>query len=139
MRIMRLIAFYKPCFQRKTDPSTRKKYTCSPSEGPCCKAETCSFRGLETICSSELDCTFEQACNGSSPKCPKPKSKQDNTWCHKETMVCKDGQCSQSACNFHAGTLEPCECEVDETKGKTDAHNLWAIRLMGHKLWPIIL
>ena len=60
--------------KRKTDPRTRRKYECSPSEGPCCTGDTCSFLGSSTICSNELDCTFEQACNGKSPKCPVPKA-----------------------------------------------------------------
>ena len=32
-------------------------------------------------------------------------------------MVCDKGQCSLSACFRYHGTLEACECEVDEATG----------------------
>ena len=47
------------------------------------------------------------------------KAKEDYTYCHKDTMVCDKGQCSLSACFHYHGTLEACECEVDEATGKS--------------------
>ena len=38
--------------------------------------------------------------------------------CHKDTMVCYDGSCSKSICLAFHGTLEPCDCEVDEENGE---------------------
>ena len=74
--------------------------------------------GTDVVCSKELDCTYEQVCSGKMAKCPKPSSKENYSMCHKETMVCLDGTCSGSICLHHHGTLEPCECEVDEENGK---------------------
>ena len=102
--------------KRKKDPrkSGNQKYQCSPSEGPCCDGATCTFKDSSTICSKELDCTYEQGCNGRQPRCPKPKAKENYSMCHKDTMVCRNGTCSGSICLHHHNVLEPCECEVDE-------------------------
>ena len=52
---------------------------CSPSQGPCCNGEICKFKPSTVECSSEVDCTEAQNCNGNSAQCPKPKSKPDNS------------------------------------------------------------
>ena len=60
----------------------RKRYNenvvqCSPSEGPCCDSETCSFKPNTHECAKTYDCTDSQNCNGRSPKCPQPGHRPD--------------------------------------------------------------
>jgi disintegrin and metalloproteinase domain-containing protein 10 len=73
---------------------------CSPSEGQCCNAESCSFYFAQDrrSCLSETECTFQQFCDGRGPECPEPRHKQNGIPCQDATKVCQSGACNGSIC-----------------------------------------
>ncbi|XP_068082723.1 disintegrin and metalloproteinase domain-containing protein 10 isoform X2 [Anabrus simplex] len=79
----------------------RRSHTqCSPSEGPCCSSESCSFipESLGVVCKVESDCSWKSKCNGSSAACPAPRPKENKTRCNNGTQLCIDGDCTGSIC-----------------------------------------
>ncbi|XP_014233900.1 disintegrin and metalloproteinase domain-containing protein 10 isoform X1 [Trichogramma pretiosum] len=80
---------------------TRKHGTqCSPSQGPCCASDTCSFVPLRdrVQCKAESDCSYASMCNGRSPDCPAPMPKANKTRCNEGTQLCINGECTGSIC-----------------------------------------
>uniref|UniRef100_A0A7E4ZT23 ADAM10 endopeptidase n=1 Tax=Panagrellus redivivus TaxID=6233 RepID=A0A7E4ZT23_PANRE len=73
---------------------------CSPSEGQCCNAGTCSFFAAteRKMCLQETECTYQQYCNGSGAECPDPMPKRDGLSCQDATKVCQSGACNGSIC-----------------------------------------
>ncbi|KAF5276824.1 hypothetical protein FQA39_LY06376 [Lamprigera yunnana] len=79
----------------------RKQYTqCSPSQGPCCNADTCKFFSANEneICKFELECSSSSKCNGVSAECPVPPFRPDKTRCNNDTQLCVMGECIASVC-----------------------------------------
>lgn len=77
---------------------TRKNNTrCSPSEGPCCDREKCTF--VQDIqCHTETDCEESAYCEGDKASCPQPVPKEEYKECNEGTKVCTKGKCSGSIC-----------------------------------------
>ncbi|XP_069703411.1 disintegrin and metalloproteinase domain-containing protein 10 isoform X1 [Periplaneta americana] len=73
---------------------------CSPSQGPCCSSETCSFvlASSNVQCKAESDCSSNSMCNGLSPDCPLPAPKKNKTRCNEGTQLCINGECTGSIC-----------------------------------------
>ncbi|XP_023703400.1 disintegrin and metalloproteinase domain-containing protein 10 isoform X2 [Cryptotermes secundus] len=73
---------------------------CSPSEGPCCSSETCSFvlESSHVQCKAESDCSWSSTCNGRTPECPQPAAKKNKTRCNEGTQLCINGECTGSIC-----------------------------------------
>lgn len=81
----------------------RSKTQCSPSQGPCCNRNTCSYvEGNQ--CHSDTECEFSVRCNGRMPTCPSPKKKEDHKECNEGTKVCLKGKCTGSICLAHGMT-----------------------------------
>lgn len=78
----------------------RARTQCSPSQGPCCQSETCSFvpSHLGVKCKEETECSWSSTCNGTTPECPEPKPRDDKTKCNNGTQLCIAGECSGSIC-----------------------------------------
>ncbi|XP_055684037.1 disintegrin and metalloproteinase domain-containing protein 10 isoform X2 [Lutzomyia longipalpis] len=78
----------------------RARTQCSPSQGPCCQSETCSFvpAHLGVKCRGETECSWSSTCNGTTPECPEPKPRDDKTKCNNGTQLCIAGECSGSIC-----------------------------------------
>ncbi|XP_055712514.1 disintegrin and metalloproteinase domain-containing protein 10 isoform X2 [Phlebotomus papatasi] len=78
----------------------RARTQCSPSQGPCCQSETCSFMPahLGVKCKEETECSWSSMCNGTTPECPEPKPRDDKTKCNNGTQLCIAGECSGSIC-----------------------------------------
>ncbi|XP_058808923.1 disintegrin and metalloproteinase domain-containing protein 10 isoform X2 [Phymastichus coffea] len=80
---------------------TRRQNTqCSPSQGPCCSSDTCSFVPTthNVQCKSESDCSYSSVCNGRSSECPPPQPKANKTRCNEGTQLCINGECTGSIC-----------------------------------------
>lgn len=80
---------------------TRRKGTqCSPSQGPCCRHDRCTFhQAHENIkCREETECSWSATCNGTTAECPEPKPRDDKTKCNNGTQLCISGECSGSIC-----------------------------------------
>ncbi|XP_003425500.1 disintegrin and metalloproteinase domain-containing protein 10 isoform X2 [Nasonia vitripennis] len=80
---------------------TRKYATqCSPSQGPCCSSDTCTFVPLsaKVQCRAESDCSYSSVCNGASSECPAPQPKANKTRCNEGTQLCINGECTGSIC-----------------------------------------
>jgi len=62
----------------------RKRTQCSPSQGPCCESDTCSFvpAHAHQICKEETECSWSSACNGTTFECPEPKPRDNKTKCN---------------------------------------------------------
>ncbi|XP_018322244.1 disintegrin and metalloproteinase domain-containing protein 10 isoform X2 [Agrilus planipennis] len=100
------------CYPRIVDPldkvmnqsakgcHKRKKAQCSPSQGPCCSGETCTFipAWRNEVCKTESDCSRSSKCNGLSAECPPPSPRPDKTRCNNGTQLCIKGECSGSIC-----------------------------------------
>ncbi|XP_052131768.1 disintegrin and metalloproteinase domain-containing protein 10 isoform X1 [Frankliniella occidentalis] len=78
----------------------RANTQCSPSQGPCCSADTCSFipSSFNQECRSETNCSWRSLCDGRSAECPEPSHKQNKTRCNEGTQLCINGECSGSIC-----------------------------------------
>uniref|UniRef100_A0A6B2EH50 ADAM10 endopeptidase n=1 Tax=Phlebotomus kandelakii TaxID=1109342 RepID=A0A6B2EH50_9DIPT len=78
----------------------RARTQCSPSQGPCCQSETCSFvpAHVGSKCKEETECSWSSTCNGTTPECPEPKPRDDKTKCNNGTQLCIAGECSGSIC-----------------------------------------
>lgn len=61
----------------------------SPSQGPCCYADTCRFipSSRSVMCRGEGDCSYSSYCDGTTPECPVPPSKPNKTRCNEGTQV----------------------------------------------------
>ena len=62
---------------------------CSPSEGPCCDANSCSYVSNRShlLCKQDTECSLESHCNGLTPQCPNPTPKAELTPCNDGTQV----------------------------------------------------
>ncbi|CAH1252040.1 ADAM10 [Branchiostoma lanceolatum] len=88
---------------------TRKQgATCSPSEGPCCNSETCSYRSASEICAKETECALSARCSGFSADCPKPGNKSGS--CAQGSLTCLGGECVGSICEFD--NMDSCQCTL---------------------------
>ncbi|XP_045108182.1 disintegrin and metalloproteinase domain-containing protein 10-like [Portunus trituberculatus] len=78
----------------------RKNAVCSPSEGPCCNRNTCTFVSKEAqqVCHMYTECEESAFCEGNNASCPEPVHKEDNRVCNEGTKVCMNGKCSGSIC-----------------------------------------
>uniref|UniRef100_A0A336M3J2 ADAM10 endopeptidase n=1 Tax=Culicoides sonorensis TaxID=179676 RepID=A0A336M3J2_CULSO len=78
----------------------RARTQCSPSQGPCCQSETCSFVPARNRvkCKEETECSWSSYCNGTTPECPEPKPRDDKTKCNNGTQLCIKGECAGSIC-----------------------------------------
>lgn len=78
----------------------RANTQCSPSQGPCCSGETCSFipSSFNQKCRGETNCSWSSACDGRSAECPAPSHKANKTRCNEGTQLCINGECSGSIC-----------------------------------------
>ncbi|XP_059616413.1 disintegrin and metalloproteinase domain-containing protein 10 isoform X2 [Phlebotomus argentipes] len=78
----------------------RARTQCSPSQGPCCQSESCSFvpAHFGVKCKEETECSWSSTCNGTTPECPEPKPRDDKTKCNNGTQLCIAGECSGSIC-----------------------------------------
>lgn len=78
----------------------RARTQCSPSQGPCCLHETCTFVPVHhnSKCREETECSWSSMCNGTTPECPEPKPRDDKTKCNNGTQLCIRGECSGSIC-----------------------------------------
>jgi disintegrin and metalloproteinase domain-containing protein 10 len=96
----------KCCIPRDEAPSDRDNCKrkpgkmCSPSEGLCCKPDTCSFYTIRErrLCREDSECQFEQHCSGAGPECPESVPKHDGLPCQNTTKVCHQGACNGSIC-----------------------------------------
>lgn len=80
---------------------TRRAYTqCSPSQGPCCMSDKCTFvpANYRQKCKEETECSWSSTCNGTTPECPEPKPRDDLTKCNNGTQLCIKGDCAGSIC-----------------------------------------
>lgn len=80
---------------------TRKANTqCSPSQGPCCNAETCQFVSAyrNQTCREATECSHASFCSGNSADCPEPRAMPNQTKCNNGTQICLGGECSGSIC-----------------------------------------
>lgn len=78
----------------------RARTQCSPSQGPCCLSDKCSFVPVhhQQKCKEETECSWSSTCNGTTPECPEPKPRDDKTKCNNGTQLCIRGECSGSIC-----------------------------------------
>lgn len=78
----------------------RARTQCSPSQGPCCLSDKCSFVPAHhhQKCKEETECSWSSTCNGTTPECPEPKPRDDKTKCNNGTQLCIKGECSGSIC-----------------------------------------
>ncbi|XP_063619543.1 disintegrin and metalloproteinase domain-containing protein 10 [Cydia splendana] len=82
---------------------TRRAMTqCSPSQGPCCNAQTCMFvtAGANQTCREATECSHASFCSGRSAMCPEPRAMDNGTLCNNGTQLCKSGECSDSICKL---------------------------------------
>lgn len=73
---------------------------CSPSEGQCCNANTCSpvLATDNRICREESECLLQQKCDGRRAECPDSVHKPNGIPCQDATKVCHSGACNGSIC-----------------------------------------
>ncbi|XP_013415901.1 disintegrin and metalloproteinase domain-containing protein 10-like isoform X3 [Lingula anatina] len=73
---------------------------CSPSQGPCCDADTCDYvpESRNLVCRAAADCNEQQICKGTNYTCPDSRLKADFSSCKNNTKVCKQGECTGSIC-----------------------------------------
>ncbi|XP_034249111.1 disintegrin and metalloproteinase domain-containing protein 10 isoform X2 [Thrips palmi] len=78
----------------------RANTQCSPSQGPCCSGDTCSFvpQSFNQECRAETNCSWNSHCDGRSAECPDPSHKANKTRCNEDTQLCINGECSGSIC-----------------------------------------
>ncbi|ALC39521.1 kuz [Drosophila busckii] len=78
----------------------RAKTQCSPSQGPCCLSNSCTFvpTHFHQKCKEETECSWSSTCNGTTAECPEPRHRDDKTMCNNGTALCIRGECSGSPC-----------------------------------------
>ncbi|XP_034098898.2 LOW QUALITY PROTEIN: disintegrin and metalloproteinase domain-containing protein 10 [Drosophila albomicans] len=78
----------------------RAKTQCSPSQGPCCLSNSCTFVPTHAYqkCKEETECSWSSTCNGTTAECPEPRHRDDKTMCNNGTALCIRGECSGSPC-----------------------------------------
>ncbi|CAF0862507.1 unnamed protein product [Didymodactylos carnosus] len=89
--------------------------TCSPSQGSCCSAVTCTFTASGLICTPETDCKSAIQCNGTTSLCPSVSEqfyKPSSTKCAQDTLFCSNGSCALSICL--SLQLESCQLKTSE-------------------------
>ncbi|XP_045766161.1 disintegrin and metalloproteinase domain-containing protein 10 [Maniola jurtina] len=95
----------------------RRAHTqCSPSQGPCCNANTCEFVSAVTnqTCREATECSHASFCSGRSAECPSPRAMNDHTKCNNGTQLCIKGECSGSICL--AWNMKECFLSSSPTK-----------------------
>jgi disintegrin and metalloproteinase domain-containing protein 10 len=88
-------------FSASAKGCTRRVFTqCSPSQGPCCMSDSCTFvpAHLRLKCKEQTECSWSSTCNGTTPECPDPKPRDDKTKCNNGTQLCINGECAGSIC-----------------------------------------
>ncbi|XP_059220422.1 disintegrin and metalloproteinase domain-containing protein 10 isoform X2 [Stomoxys calcitrans] len=97
----RLISEYDLSLNSSARGCTRRAKTqCSPSQGPCCLPNSCTFvpSNYHQKCKEETECSWSSSCNGTTAECPEPKPRDDKTKCNNGTALCIKGECSGSIC-----------------------------------------
>ncbi|XP_075149957.1 zinc-dependent metalloprotease kuz isoform X2 [Haematobia irritans] len=97
----RLISEYDLSLNSSARGCTRRAKTqCSPSQGPCCLPNSCTFvpTNYHQKCKEETECSWSSTCNGTTAECPEPKPRDDKTKCNNGTALCIKGECSGSIC-----------------------------------------
>ncbi|EDV33103.1 uncharacterized protein Dana_GF22940, isoform A [Drosophila ananassae] len=97
----RLISEYDQSLNSSAKGCTRRAKTqCSPSQGPCCLANSCTFVPISNHqkCKEETECSWSSTCNGTTAECPEPHHRDDKTMCNNGTALCIRGECSGSPC-----------------------------------------
>ncbi|XP_017032221.1 disintegrin and metalloproteinase domain-containing protein 10 isoform X1 [Drosophila kikkawai] len=97
----RLISEYDQSLNSSAKGCTRRAKTqCSPSQGPCCLANSCTFvpTSYHQKCKEETECSWSSTCNGTTAECPEPRHRDDKTMCNNGTALCIRGECSGSPC-----------------------------------------
>ncbi|XP_017152309.1 disintegrin and metalloproteinase domain-containing protein 10 isoform X2 [Drosophila miranda] len=97
----RLISEYDQSLNSSAKGCTRRAKTeCSPSQGPCCLANSCTFvpTRYHQKCKEETECSWSSTCNGTTAECPEPRHRDDKTMCNNGTALCIRGECSGSPC-----------------------------------------
>lgn len=97
----RLITDYEYGMNVSAKGCARRANTqCSPSQGPCCLSDSCTFvPAIHSMkCKEETECSWSSYCNGTTPECPEPKPRDDKTKCNNGTQLCIRGDCSGSIC-----------------------------------------
>lgn len=97
----RLISEYDLSINGSAKGCTRRTKTqCSPSQGPCCLSNSCTFvpSNFHRKCKEETECSWSSTCNGTTAECPEPKPRDDKTKCNNGTALCIRGECSGSIC-----------------------------------------
>ncbi|XP_028025856.1 disintegrin and metalloproteinase domain-containing protein 10 [Bombyx mandarina] len=97
---------------------TRRADTeCSPSQGPCCNAQTCRFvvAARNQTCREAAECSHAAVCSGDSADCPEPSAMPNHTKCNNGTQLCKDGECSESICR--AWNMSVCYLSASAARG----------------------
>ncbi|XP_023032359.1 uncharacterized protein LOC6644248 isoform X3 [Drosophila willistoni] len=97
----RLISEYDQSLNSSASGCTRRAKTqCSPSQGPCCLANSCTFvpTSYHQKCKEENECSWSSTCNGTTAECPEPRHRDDKTMCNNGTALCIRGECSGSPC-----------------------------------------
>ncbi|KAL9927282.1 zinc-dependent metalloprotease kuz isoform 2-T11 [Glossina fuscipes fuscipes] len=97
----RLISEYDLSLNGSARGCTRRAKTqCSPSQGPCCLPNSCTFvpANYQQKCKEETECSWSSICNGTTAECPDPKPRDDKTKCNNDTALCIKGDCSGSIC-----------------------------------------
>lgn len=102
--------------------SRRAMTQCSPSQGPCCDANSCAFvpTVLRAKCREESECSWSSTCNGTTSECPEPKPREDKTKCNNGTQLCISGECAGSICLIWNKT----ECFLSSNNGPRDNRKL---------------
>ncbi|XP_063694959.1 disintegrin and metalloproteinase domain-containing protein 10-like [Bolinopsis microptera] len=85
-------------------------YQCSPQEGPCCEAASCSYTAKSHKCHDEESCKHSSYCNGSSGVCPAAPHK-NQMYCNDGSNTCYEGECKGSVCQLV--NLAECQCQRD--------------------------
>lgn len=100
------------CYPRLVSDSDRQKNEtargchrryntqCSPSQGPCCQWDTCTFVTASRYhtCRAAGECARAAHCDGRTADCPRAMPLPDKTRCNNGTQLCIAGECSGSIC-----------------------------------------
>ncbi|XP_030856416.1 disintegrin and metalloproteinase domain-containing protein 10 [Strongylocentrotus purpuratus] len=86
---------------------------CSPTQGTCCDASTCSYKASSAQCEQSDECHGKAFCPGDSSVCPDPTPEADLTRCDGGRKLCRDGECTESVCLLQ--NRRECQC-TDEVE-----------------------